>query len=462
MAPVLTQRHSPSPHAQQDTETQAIQQHNREATVLKIQAKYGTITPQGQERLTFLQAKMADDTQRKLDVGDRTHQNISNSSSGDVSATPPERNTKPPIQAKLTIGQPGDKYEQEADRVAAQVVNQIHAPTTQREALPEEDELQMKPEIGSIQRQTMSEELQMKSSGAGMTAPQDLETSIQQARGSGQPLAEGIKQPMEQAFGVSFNGVKIHTDTRSHQLNQSIQARAFTTGQDVFFRQGEYNPGSRGGQELIAHELTHVVQQNGGAVQRSPSDGNGLSPSPAIALRPNSVSIQRRPMSTNEGNKFIDPDYPLLKLVKPLGARHNEYQIEGTDSLIYYEHGLGWFNDYDCIEKADVAQYQGNPDEREGVSNNGGLTYYYQEEKHTGSFLPIMEASKLASDLNREKGQTFDDTKVQSIAKEIAEKRTIYPIEVTQGENGLRLVQGRHRIAASALKGMRKIPYNVV
>ena len=73
---------------------------------------------------------------------------------------------------------------------------------------------------------------------------------------------------MEQAFGADFSGVKVHTDGQSDQLNQSIQARAFTTGQDIFFRQGQYDPGSKGGQELLAHELTHVVQQNGGAVQR--------------------------------------------------------------------------------------------------------------------------------------------------------------------------------------------------
>jgi hypothetical protein len=168
------------------------------------------------------------------------------------------------IQTKLTIGEPGDKYEQEADRVAAQVVHQINAPvpsqpeqsqSIQREAMPSEDELQMKA-ITQLQR-----------SEAGMTATPDLETSIQQARGSGQSLADNIRQPMEQAFGADFSGVKVHTDAQSDQLNQSIQAKAFTTGQDVFFRQGAYEPGSRGGQELIAHELTHVVQQNG-AVQR--------------------------------------------------------------------------------------------------------------------------------------------------------------------------------------------------
>jgi hypothetical protein len=71
-------------------------------------------------------------------------------------------------------------------------------------------------------------------------------------------------------MGADFSGVKVHTDSQSDQLNKSIQAKAFTTGQDVFFRQGAYEPSSQGGQELIAHELTHVVQQNGGAVQRSP------------------------------------------------------------------------------------------------------------------------------------------------------------------------------------------------
>ncbi|MEH2275722.1 MAG: DUF4157 domain-containing protein [Nostoc sp.] len=181
-------------------------------------------------------------------------------------------------QAKLSISQPGDKYEQEADETARQVVQRIHQPHSdklQRESLPEDDELQMKPER-SIQRESLPEEdeLQMKpmvqrrASDGGIAASPDLETSIQQARGSGQPLADSIKSPMEQAFRADFSGVKVHTDTQADQLNQSIQAKAFTTGQDVFFRQGAYDPGSRGGQELLAHELTHVVQQNGAQIQR--------------------------------------------------------------------------------------------------------------------------------------------------------------------------------------------------
>ncbi|MEH2443059.1 eCIS core domain-containing protein [Nostoc sp.] len=251
-------------------------------------------------------------------------------------------------QAKLSISQPGDIYEQEADSVAQQVMQRMAQPvnrqsiqrealpeddeelqmksldnsTLQREALPEEEEeLQMKSlDSSTLQREALpedeeelqmksldnstlqrealpedEEELQMKSldnstlqrealpedeeelqmkpmmqrqTEAEIAAAPDLEASINQAKSGGQSMADNIRKPMEQAFGADFSGVKVHTDGKSDQLNQSIQARAFTTGQDVFFRQGEYNPGSRGGQELLAHELTHVVQQNGGAVQR--------------------------------------------------------------------------------------------------------------------------------------------------------------------------------------------------
>ncbi|MCA6373953.1 MAG: DUF4157 domain-containing protein [Cytophagales bacterium] len=165
------------------------------------------------------------------------------------------------IQAKLSIGEPNDKYEQEADATASKVVQQINSPTqdksVQREAaMEEEDELQMKSLV------------QKSGNLDGGEASTDLESSIQSARGSGQSLDPNLQAKMGQAMGADFSGVKVHTDSQSDQLNKSIQAKAFTTGQDVFFRQGAYEPRSRGGQELIAHELTHVVQQNSGAVQR--------------------------------------------------------------------------------------------------------------------------------------------------------------------------------------------------
>ncbi|MEH2226936.1 eCIS core domain-containing protein [Nostoc sp.] len=215
-------------------------------------------------------------------------------------------------QAKLSISQPGDIYEQEADSVAQQVMQRMAQPVNrqsiQREALPkDEEELQMKPldnstlqreeapeeeeelqmkslDISTLQREEApedEEELQMKpmvqrQGEAGIAAAPDLEASINQARGGGQTMANNIREPMEQAFSADFSRVKVHTDGQSDQLNRSIQARAFTTGQDVFFRQGEYNPGSRGGQELLAHELTHVVQQSGGAISSEEKRGKKL------------------------------------------------------------------------------------------------------------------------------------------------------------------------------------------
>jgi hypothetical protein len=95
-----------------------------------------------------------------------------------------------------------------------------------------------------------------------------IERAIDGARGGGRGMDHGTRSHMESAFGADFSGVRIHTDTRADGLSQSLSARAFTTGRDVFFRQGEYNPGASSGRELLAHELTHVVQQNGDGIRR--------------------------------------------------------------------------------------------------------------------------------------------------------------------------------------------------
>jgi hypothetical protein len=89
----------------------------------------------------------------------------------------------------------------------------------------------------------------------------EIEGAIESARGSGQALDSTVRRKMDRAFGSDFSGVRVHTDDRADRLNRSLDARAFTTGKDVFFRQGEYQPGSPAGNKLLAHELTHVVQQ---------------------------------------------------------------------------------------------------------------------------------------------------------------------------------------------------------
>lgn len=92
-----------------------------------------------------------------------------------------------------------------------------------------------------------------------------LESSIEQARGGGQGLDSRTRVQMESAFGSDFSGVRIHTGADAHSLNRAVNAVAFTTGQDIFFRDGAYDPSNASGRELLAHELTHVVQQGGAA-----------------------------------------------------------------------------------------------------------------------------------------------------------------------------------------------------
>jgi hypothetical protein len=93
--------------------------------------------------------------------------------------------------------------------------------------------------------------------------------AIGNARGGGKALDPGMEESMGQAMGHDLSGVRVHTSSEADTLSKQLHARAFTTGQDIFFREGTYNPASSDGQKLIAHELTHVVQQSGGGTGTS-------------------------------------------------------------------------------------------------------------------------------------------------------------------------------------------------
>ena len=95
---------------------------------------------------------------------------------------------------------------------------------------------------------------------------------INNARGGGAPLENRLQMQMSEHLGYDLSGVRVHTSSESDRFNRQLNAKAFTTGQDIFFRSGAYNPATSGGKELIAHELTHVVQQGSGQVQ----NGEGM------------------------------------------------------------------------------------------------------------------------------------------------------------------------------------------
>ncbi|HLF64402.1 MAG TPA: DUF4157 domain-containing protein, partial [Saprospiraceae bacterium] len=189
------------------------------------------------------------------------------------------------FQPKLTINTPGDKYEQEADAVADQVmrmpqnshqVDVISPMHIQRKCKAcEEEELQRKEKEESrhttatdIQRKCAACEeegnkVQRKSENELDGAPESLSQQLSTRPGSGNPLDATTLASMNHSFGSDFSGVRVHTDVNAAQMNKGIQAKAFTYGSDIYFNDGHYNPRSTEGKRLLAHELTHVEQQNG-------------------------------------------------------------------------------------------------------------------------------------------------------------------------------------------------------
>lgn len=159
----------------------------------------------------------------------------------------------PRVQAKLKIGQPDDKYEQEADRVAEQVMR-MPEPQAQRKKYSSPD----------CKEEDEDKILQAKSVGGVRNARALVDhPAIQNVLPSpGQPLDAATRSFMEPRFGQDFNGVQVHVGSEAAESARAVNARAYTVGRNVVFGTGEYSPNSYSGRKLFAHELTHVVQQN--------------------------------------------------------------------------------------------------------------------------------------------------------------------------------------------------------
>jgi hypothetical protein len=156
------------------------------------------------------------------------------------------------LQTDLKLGMPGDVHEQEADRVAGQVMR-TPEPSMQSKAAAELSGHAMTPAV----------RVQTKSTHAGDTGGAAARASVHDVlRSTGQPLDAATRAFMEPRFGQDFGGVRVHADARAAESARSVRARAYTVGQHVAFRTDSYRPGTPAGQHLLAHELAHVVQQS--------------------------------------------------------------------------------------------------------------------------------------------------------------------------------------------------------
>jgi hypothetical protein len=168
------------------------------------------------------------------------------------------------IQTKLTINEPGDEYEQEADRVAEQVMRMREPP--KQEVAP----TSKKPLDQTIRRkcaqcdereallQTKESPGQAGESAHSLEVPPSVHGVL---HSPGQPLYPATRAFMEPRFGCDFSRVRVHTDAKAVESANAVSALAYTVGREVVFGAGQYAPGTTAGRQLLAHELTHVAHQ---------------------------------------------------------------------------------------------------------------------------------------------------------------------------------------------------------
>ncbi|MEX2512674.1 MAG: DUF4157 domain-containing protein [Cyclobacteriaceae bacterium] len=163
------------------------------------------------------------------------------------------------IQPKITINQPNDVYEQEADAMADKVMRMTdHENMGQSFFSPRVSSLQRKcahceEEESNIQRKDENNEEIPQNNG--------LDSYVSQLNSGGQPLSNDARNFYESRFGYDFSQVKVHTDGVAAKSAQSINALAYTSGNNIVFNKNQFNENSANGKKLLAHELTHVVQQ---------------------------------------------------------------------------------------------------------------------------------------------------------------------------------------------------------
>jgi hypothetical protein len=230
------------------------------------------------------------------------------------------------VQAKLTVGAPGDKYEQEADSVAAQVMSMSVQPAPSMPIQRQGEEQEQEPLVQRssladsitplVQRlpEEQEEPLQAKSllqraANGNAVAGSNVESQLNSSKGGGSPLPDEVRSFMEPRFGADFSSVRVHTDSSAVQMNKELRAQAFAHGSDIYYGAGK----SPGKDELTAHELTHTIQQ-GGAVRLNKQVQRQ-------AKEEEQETLQAKELSNHQGevslNKEVQPAETLVAKALP-------------------------------------------------------------------------------------------------------------------------------------------------
>ncbi len=190
-----------------------------------------------------------------------------------VSRLQPDSNlAKPLAQPKLKIAAPGDQYEQEADRVAEQVLRMPEPRFGMSGPAAPSDPKGNSPS-GLVQR---SHAFHSSESAQVPAVTPDIASGIRSLNGDGQKLSEADRDYFEPRFGHDLSQVRIHNGSYAADMASRINAKAFTFGRDIVFGPGQFQPGNRAGQRLLAHELTHVLQQDRHHIRREPYETRGI------------------------------------------------------------------------------------------------------------------------------------------------------------------------------------------
>lgn len=204
------------------------------------------------------------------------------------------------LRPKLLVGDANDRYEREADRVAQTV------------------------RAGAAGR-GIADEASSEAAGSryiGAAVDGDVESYVRESRGDGRPLTPSVRSEMETQFGSDFGGVRLHTGRRAAAASDRTDARAFTVGRDIYFGAGRYQPATPDGRGLLAHELTHVVQQEGATetLRRVPEDA----PAPSTPTSPEETTAGTRVSAENPPRAGLSVSINGLTFLPPEGTQFRQ------------------------------------------------------------------------------------------------------------------------------------------